>query len=46
MGVDETERAFLAGEINENAGQNGVLEHVGEVAGMEGVAIVDDRQTP
>ena len=41
MGVDETERAFLAGQINEDAGQNGVLEHVGEISGMKGVAIVD-----
>ena len=41
VGVDETERTFLAGQINENAGQNGVLEHVGEIAGMKGMAIVD-----
>ncbi len=41
MGVDETEGAFLAGQINEDAGQNGVLEHVGEIARMKGMAIVD-----
>ena len=41
MGVDETERAFLARQINEDAGQNGVLEHVGKIAGMKGVTIVD-----
>src|ERR1700722_19525705 len=46
VGVDETERAFLAGQINENAGQNGVLEHVGEIAGMKGVSVVDRNDPP
>ena len=46
MGVDEAEGAFLAGQINEDAGQNGVLEHVGEIAGMKGVAIVDLSYPP
>src|SRR3984957_13596922 len=46
MGVDEAERAFLAGQIDEDAGQNGVLEHVGEIAGMKGVAIVDRNDPP
>lgn len=41
MGVDEAEGAFLAVQINDDAGQNGVLEHIGEIAGMKGVAIVD-----
>jgi hypothetical protein len=41
MGVDETERAFLARQINEDARQNGVLEDVGEIAGVKGVAIID-----
>jgi hypothetical protein len=41
MSVDETERTFLAGQINEDAGQNRVLENVGEIAGMKGVAVVD-----
>ncbi len=41
MGVDEPEGAFLAGQINEDAGQNDVFEHIGEIAGMKGVAIVD-----
>jgi hypothetical protein len=46
MGVDETEGRFLAGNINENAGQNGVLEHVGEIAGMKGVSVVDRNDPP
>jgi hypothetical protein len=46
MGVDETERAFLAGEIDEDSGQNGMLEHVGEIARMKGVAIVDLKSPP
>src|ERR1700733_15513950 len=46
MSVDETERAFLAGQIKEDAGQNGVLEHVGEIARMKGVAIVDLNDPP
>ena len=46
MGVDKAEGALLAGQINENAGQNGVLEHVGEIAGMKGVAIVDRNYPP
>jgi hypothetical protein len=41
MGVDEAEGSFLAGRINENAGQNGVLEYVRKIAGMKGVSIVD-----
>ena len=41
MSVDEAERTVLAGQINEDAGQNRVLENVGKIAGMKGVAIVD-----
>src|SRR6202453_3813992 len=44
--VDETEGALLAGQINENAGENRVLEHVGEIAGMKGMAIVDRNSPP
>src|SRR3984957_8716636 len=44
--VDETEGGFLAREINENAGQNRVLEHVGEIAGMKGVSVVDRNDPP
>ncbi len=46
MRVDETEWAFLAGQINQDAAQNGVLEHVCEIAGMKGVAIVDLNDLP
>src|SRR5208337_2329530 len=38
--VDEAERRILAGEIDEDARQDRVLEHVGETAGVEGVAVV------
>jgi hypothetical protein len=41
VSVDETERAFLAGQMNEDTGQDGVLEDIGKIAGMKGVAIVD-----
>ena len=40
MGVDEAERGFLAGEIGEQTRQERVLENVGEIAGVEDVAIV------
>jgi hypothetical protein len=46
VGVDETERAFLTGQIDEDAGQKHVLEHVGEIASMKGVAIVDLKSPP
>ena len=45
MGVDEAERRVLAREIDEDARQDRVLEHVGEIAGMKGVAIIHERQT-
>src|SRR5271165_4649248 len=40
MRVDEAERRRLASEVDEDARQNRVLDDVGEIAGMEGVAIV------
>jgi hypothetical protein len=46
VGVDEAERTVLAGQINEDAGQNRVLENVGEIAGMKDVAIVDRNDPP
>ena len=42
MGVDETERRLLTHEIGEETRQEGVLEDVGEIAGVEGVAVVHD----
>ena len=40
VGVDEAERRLLLGEIDENAGEDRVLEDVGEIAGVKGVAVV------
>ena len=45
VSVDEAERRVLAREVNEDARQDGVLEDVGEIAGMKGMAIIHDRQT-
>jgi len=33
-------------EVNENAGKNGLLEHMSEIAGMKGVAIGDLSDPP
>jgi hypothetical protein len=46
MGVDETDRGFLAGEIGEETRQERVLENVGEIAGVEGVAVVHRFPSP
>src|SRR5580704_12264787 len=46
MGVDEAEGAFLSGQTDEDAGQNRVLERVGEIAGMKGVSVVDRNDPP
>ncbi len=43
MGVDDAESGRLAAQVMQNAAEHGVLEHVGEAAGMEGVAIVHGR---
>ncbi len=40
MRVDDTESLVLALQIFDDAGQDGVLDHIGEVSGMIGVAIV------
>ena len=45
VSIDETEWAVLAGQINQDTRQNHVLEHVGEIAGMKGVAIVDLKRS-
>ena len=42
MSVDEAERRLLALEMNEDARQDGVLEDVGEIAGMKGVAVIHE----
>jgi len=39
--IDKAERRFLALETNKNTRKNGMLEDVGEVAGVKGVAVVD-----
>jgi hypothetical protein len=40
MGVDEAKRRLLPREMDEEARQDRVLENVGEIAGVKGVAIV------
>ena len=40
MGVDEAEGRALLFEVDEDAGQDRVLDDVGEIAGVEGVAVV------
>ena len=40
MRVDDAERLVLALEIGDDARQHGVLDHIREVSGMEGMAIV------
>ena len=42
MGVDDAKRRRLLLQIGQDADQHDVLDDVGEVAGMEGVAIVHD----
>ena len=41
MSIDEPERRLLALEMRQDAGQNGMLEDVSEIAGMKGVTVVD-----
>ena len=43
MGVDDAERRLLALEIGEDPHQQRVLHDVGEIAGVEGVAVVHAR---
>jgi hypothetical protein len=43
MGVDDAERARLVLEIGDDARQHDVLDDIGEVAGMEGVAVIHAR---
>ena len=40
MGVDHAERRRLAAQIMQDAAKHRMLEHIGEIAGMEGVAII------
>ena len=40
VGIDNPERRFLLREIREDAHQHDVLENIGEIAGMERVAVV------
>jgi hypothetical protein len=41
VSVDETKGRFLARQVNKDARQDGVLEDVGEIAGVKGVAVID-----
>ncbi|MNL89078.1 hypothetical protein D3C87_2191890 [compost metagenome] len=40
MGVDDAERRFLGRQVQEDARQDGVLQHIGEVSGMEAVSVI------
>jgi hypothetical protein len=40
MGIDDTKCRRLEPQMREHPAEHGVLVHVGEVAGMEGVALV------
>jgi hypothetical protein len=40
MDVDHPERGRFAAQMHQHAGENRVLEYVGEAAGMKGVAVV------
>ena len=44
MGIDDAERCRLGAQVHEDAHQHDMLDDVGEIAGMEGVAIVHARQ--
>jgi len=41
VSIDEAERRVLPLEVNENAREDRVLEDVGEIARVKGVAVVD-----
>ncbi len=43
MGIDHAETGRLLAQIMQNAAQHRVFEHIGETAGMEGVAIIHGR---
>ena len=43
MGIDDAERLVLALQIVDEPCQHRVLDDVGEVAGVEGVAVIHDR---
>ena len=40
MGIDHAERRFLAAKMQQNSHENGVLQNIGEIAGMECVAVI------
>src|SRR5215211_3451176 len=40
MGVDDAERGRLCAQMNENAGEDRMLDDVGEIAGVKGMTIV------
>jgi len=46
MGVDDAEGRLLPGEIEQQPRQQRMFEHVGEIAGVKGVAVVHDAGVP
>ena len=45
MGVDDAERRRLGAQVHQNADQHRVLDDIGEVAGVKGVAIIHGRNS-
>src|SRR5580698_4396125 len=42
MGVDDPEGGRLVAQMNEDAGEHGVLVHVGKISGVKGVLVVHE----
>ena len=45
MGVDDAERRRLGAQVHQNANQHRMLDHIGKVAGVKGVAIIHGRNS-
>ena len=45
MGVDDAERRRLGAQVHQNADQDRMLDHIGKVAGVKGVAIIHGRNS-
>jgi hypothetical protein len=46
VGVDHTECCRLPTQVVQDATKNGMLEHIGEIASVEFVLIIHDRNLP
>ena len=43
MGVDDAEGLFLGAQMDEHAGEHRVLQHIGEISGVEAVTVIHGR---